>query len=202
MDDRTRAGIVRQATFSDDRNYRYTLGRWWDSFAPSMTIIGLNPSTADETVDDPTIRRCVHFAHRQGCGGIAMLNLFALRSTDPRAMESFAGDPIGPENDRYLQTWCAMSIEGGGLVVAAWGNHGGHRNRSLHVREMLAENGIPLYCWGLTDKKEPRHPLYLKGDTPLQRWWYGEKRGAGVERQTAGYPVLEAPAAVQQTQNQ
>jgi len=89
--------VVSGATFSTDRVYRYALWRVWDAALPSFVVIGLNPSTADETENDPTIRRCIGFAKREGCGGLVMLNLFAVRATDPRVMMAHP-EPIGPDN--------------------------------------------------------------------------------------------------------
>lgn len=108
------------AIFSADRLYRYTLTRRWDG-RPMMAWIGLNPSTADETEDDPTIRRCTGFAKAWGYGGMVMLNLFAYRATDPKEMMCTAliRDPIGnPRNDELIQrvVWAetALAVAAGG----------------------------------------------------------------------------------------
>ena len=143
------------ATFSKCRTWRYSLARTWDVELPAVAFVGLNPSTADETADDPTIRRCVRFARDWDYGGIVMLNLFAYRATDPRDMKA-APDPIGPENDTYLRT-CASRA---GLVVAAWGAHGAYRDRAQEVVDRgLLGNFTVL---GLTNGGHPRHPLYMK----------------------------------------
>jgi hypothetical protein len=146
------------AVFSPDRVYRYTLTRTWDS-GPTVAFIGLNPSTADETVDDPTIRRCIGFAKRWGYGTLVMLNLFAFRATDPRVMRA-AGDPIGPENNAYIQ---AVAAEAGD-VVAAWGVHGSYLGRDRAVRDLLFWRPSAL---GLTKDGHPRHPLYVRADATL-----------------------------------
>ena len=146
------------AVFSPDRVYRYELRRTWGP-GPVVAFIGLNPSTADETVDDPTIRRCIGFAKRWGYGGLVMLNLFAFRATDPRDMRA-ADDPVGPDNDRHLIAATSES----GLVVAAWGVHGAYRNRDREVAGLLAWN---LMALGLTRDGHPRHPLYVRGDAEL-----------------------------------
>ena len=147
------------AMFSPCRTYRYSLKRTWDTSIPPLVFIGLNPSTADETVDDPTIRRCIGFAKREGCGGLVMLNLFAFRSTDPKHMKT-ASDPVGPRNDAVLMNACV-----GRTIVAAWGAHGTHRGRDTEVLRMLKDERV--FCLGLTQAKCPRHPLYLKADAPL-----------------------------------
>ena len=119
-------------------------------------FIGLNPSTADESVDDPTLRRTMDFARRWGFGGVGNGNLFAFRATDPKAMMA-ARDPVGPENDRWLQRLATQA----GLVVAAWGNDGGFQGRSAVVRGYLPN----LHCLKLNASGEPAHPLYQRADT-------------------------------------
>lgn len=148
------------AYFSDDRTYRYALSRVWGD-GPMLMFVGLNPSTADEHKLDPTLRRVVTFAQREGCGGFWMANLFAFRATFPRVM-LLNPQPVGPENDKWLRDiarWCSV-------IVCAWGAHGGHRGRDMEVRKLLA--GHTLHCLGLTLKLQPKHPLYLPKNTPLQ----------------------------------
>lgn len=148
------------AIFSEDRTYRYALTRRWGHGAP-LVVIGLNPSTADELADDPTIRRCIGFARREGCCGLVMLNAFALRATDPRVMLAHP-EPVGPSNDEIIRRH-TVGVE---LVVFAWGAHGGHRGRDRELQR-LVPNGL---CFGATKDGHPKHPLYLKSDTPLVRW--------------------------------
>lgn len=143
------------AIFSHCRNYRYMLIRNWSAGTRSMAFIGLNPSTADETKDDPTIRRCMGFAKAWGYDTMFMVNLFAFRATNPKAMLD-AADPIGPENDHALQRVCS-SVE---LVVAAWGVHGVHKARDAVVSLMIPN----LQCLGTTKAGHPRHPLYIRKD--------------------------------------
>ncbi len=102
------------ATFSQCRTWRYALWRRWDSSKSPLIVIGLNPSTADERQDDPTIRRCINLAKREGCGSYVMLNLFAFRARDPKVMKAHA-EPIGPENDVAIAAWCTF---GSSNVVA------------------------------------------------------------------------------------
>lgn len=148
----------RGAMFSDDRVYRYSLWRRWDRALPTFVVIGLNPSTADEATDDQTIRRCISFAKREGCGKLVMLNLFALRATDPRVMLAHPA-PIGEINDAVIRA----HVVRGGIFVAAWGAHGGHRGRDQAVLSLVPS----LRCFGRTLAGHPRHPLYLRGDSPL-----------------------------------
>jgi hypothetical protein len=162
------------AALSPDRAYRYVLTRTWGD-APAMTWVMLNPSTADAKTDDPTIRRCVRFARREGCGGIAVVNLFGLRATDPRALRDSleAGiDPVGPVNDWFVR----MHTQGASRVVAAWGTHGTLRGRAAEVARMLEViPGIRLECLGVTKDGHPKHPLArgrerVPDDAPLVPW--------------------------------
>lgn len=129
--------VTRDAFLSPCRTYRWWLRRYW-STAPLLAIVGLNPSTADATKDDPTIRRCVGFARSWGHGGIVMLNLFAFRSTDPIALLN-AGDPVGPLNDGYLAQHTSER-----RVLCAWGARGGDRARV--VAQNLRALGRELVC--------------------------------------------------------
>ncbi len=142
------------AQFSNDRNYRYALWRTWKPGDGHVLFIGLNPSTADEKEDDPTIRRCIGFAKDSGYGGMNMVNLFAYRATNPREMMK-AESPIGPKNNHYLQ----MYFDPIGFNIACWGIWGVYLNRGQQVRDMLGDEC--LHCFGLTKNGEPRHPLYL-----------------------------------------
>jgi hypothetical protein len=127
-------------------------------------FIGLNPSTADETQDDPTIRRCIGYAKAWGFGGIYMLNLFAYRTTDPAKL-ALVHDPIGPKNDEFLQ----MYLTPAGLNIACWGNGGKLMNRGRVVVELLGKDN--LACLGTTKSGEPKHPLYQKKDLqPIYFW--------------------------------
>jgi len=120
----------------------------------------LNPSTADETTDDPTIRRCRGFAKSWGYGGIEVVNLFALRATDPAQLRSHTA-PIGPENDVYIVS--AATDEKTGLIVCAWGRHGRFNERDSAILQMLQPRcSLHVLNWTMTG--EPRHPLYVKGD--------------------------------------
>lgn len=160
-DDRVRE---RGAVFSPCRTYRYKLWREWDEDGPSLNVIGLNPSTADEMADDPTIRRCIGFAKAWGYGSLVMTNLFAFRSTDPRGLLSVV-DPVGPDNDQTLYIEACSS----GQTIAAWGAHPLAVDRSAHVRRLLARQFVESL--GLTKSGAPKHPLYLPKTTVPQRFW-------------------------------
>jgi hypothetical protein len=120
-------------------------------------FIGLNPSTADETVNDPTVVRCIKYAQAWKYGSLYMLNLFALRSTDPKLLYT-TNDPIGPENDIWLTKIAILSQ----IIVAAWGNHGKLLNRSKSVLEKMPID--KLHVLGITNQLEPAHPLYLRSE--------------------------------------
>lgn len=144
------------ATLSACRTYRYALWRTWDDAKPHVLFVGLNPSTADETTDDPTLIRCMNFAKSWGYGGVCMANLFAYRATDPADMKA-AAEPVGTENDRWLK----MLAQNAGLVVAAWGNDGSYLGRSGHVVKLIPD----LHCLKLNKSGEPAHPLYQPAKT-------------------------------------
>ncbi len=147
--------LKNNAELSSCRNYRFALWRTWDESKPFAMIIGLNPSTADEIEDDPTLIRCINFAKSWGYGGICMANLFAYRATKPCDMKS-QKDPIGADND----IWLKKLAQDAGIVIAAWGNDGSYLNRSTEVQNMLPN----LHYLKMNKSGEPAHPLYLKTD--------------------------------------
>lgn len=142
------------AVLSEDGTYRYSLRRWWAP-TPLVRFIMLNPSTADATVDDPTIRRCMGFARAWGYGGIVVHNLYALRATDPGALLAHP-DPIGPDNDEHLRRGASAA-----LTVCAWGAHPMAGRRADEVIGLLLGLGDAPHHLGLTKAGAPRHPLYL-----------------------------------------
>jgi len=156
--------VPRATIFSPQRQYRYTLWREWDKANEKYVMfIGLNPSTADEVVDDPTIRRCVDFAKQWGFGALCMTNLFAYRARDPRDLIA-RPNPVGPD--------VLASARDAGMIVAAWGHHGGHLNRGRQVIDLLTDKDI--YCLAITRKGQPRHPLYLRRS--LKPFCYSKKK--------------------------
>lgn len=151
------------AYLSADRLYRYWLWRGWSNAEAGRyaLFIGLNPSTADETHDDPTIRRCITFARDWGYNGLCMMNLFAFRATDPADMKR-AVDPVGPDNDSLLQ----FAARYAAVVVAAWGSHGMYLYRDVAVKAMIPN----LHYLRLTKDGHPGHPLYLPKTLVPLKW--------------------------------
>ncbi len=154
--------MKKDAVLSECGKYRFALWRLWDESKPYAMIIGLNPSTADDKEDDPTITRCINFAQSWGYGGLCMANLFAFRAIDPSDMFA-ATDPIGPKNDE----WLISLSKAAGIVVAAWGNDGTYLGRSKEIIRLISN----MHYLKLNATGEPAHPLYLKGTlqpTPLE----------------------------------
>ena len=146
--------------------YRYSLWREWDSLGPAVVFVMLNPSTADAGNDDPTIRRCASFARSWGYGSLEVVNLFAYRTTEPSGLWQTL-DPIGPENDRYLVDAAGRAQS----LVFAWGAHGALMDRGREVLGLLAGRR-EIFCLGLTQAGQPRHPLYLRRETlPVPFQW-------------------------------
>jgi len=157
------------ALLSAYRLYRYRLWRCWDPTAGRCAFVMVNPSTADESEDDATIRKCIGFAKRWGYGAIDVVNLFAWRSTDVTALLT-AADPVGPENDEHLHE----VMRGALRVVLAWGKHPPKVRRlvrarldRLEARDWLAELG-DVVTFGRNEDGTPRHPLMLAYATPLE----------------------------------
>jgi hypothetical protein len=161
------AGELRShAVYSPDEKYRYALGRSWvRGPGKVVTFIMLNPSTATEKDNDPTVERCQRRAKSMGFVGFWVGNIFALRSTDPRALYKDP-DPIGQLNTSVL-TFLSRCSD---MIVCAWGNRGNHLGRSAQVKDLLVKNGAKCYHLGLTKTGEPRHPLYLSYDVRPQEW--------------------------------
>jgi hypothetical protein len=149
----------RRAVFSECERYRYELQITWDEALPVLGNIGLNPSTADEFKNDPTVHRDIERAAALGYGSLLKLNLFAFRSTDPRGMKQ-AEDPYGEWRDPACLFFAAAAQRKVELLIAAWGNHGTHQNRANDVREVARTMGWNLYKYELNKSKEPCHPLY------------------------------------------
>ncbi len=164
--DRT-ADLVSEATatFSACRTYRYALTRTWDDQRLPLAFVMLNPSTADAFTVDPTIRRCMDFARRWGAGGLLVLNTYALRSTDPKALRSHP-NPVGPVNDAVLADQLAQPLA---RVVAAWGAHA-TPDRAAVVGALVRASGHVPQCLGRTKAGAPRHPLYIAANTVTQEW--------------------------------
>jgi hypothetical protein len=146
------------ASFSVCGTYRYQLSRRIEGQGGRLLLIGLNPSTADATQNDPTIRRCMGFARTWGHSELVVTNLFSFRATRPQDLKA-AREPIGPETDTVLLQQAHQASR----ILVAWGMHGGWMQRDEVVLALLS--AFPLFCLGLTKAGFPRHPLYLRADT-------------------------------------
>lgn len=159
--------MTNACNFSPCRSYRYTLEHVIDPLLHDreprrIMWIGLNPSTADEQQLDPTLRRIRAFSGDWGFTAFVMTNLFAFRATDPKDMKA-AADPVGPENDRWLEGMAAHCEK----HVAAWGRHGQHLVRDVAVMKLFQRCDYALNCLALNGDASPKHPLYVDGDTAL-----------------------------------
>lgn len=150
------------AVLSEDRKYRYQLSRVWELDGRMILFIGLNPSTANEIKDDPTIRRCIGFAKDWGYGGLFMGNLFAMVTPYPNDL-SVDPESVGKRNDECLEEMWAKSC----YVVAAWGNEGHRMDRGEHVAKRF---GTKLWCFGVNQSGQPKHPLYLPKAAKLMKY--------------------------------
>jgi hypothetical protein len=191
------AYVARGAEISDCGKYRYRLWREWrlgnsqqwdmwteDDGSPALDGAGqqigeplacvfvmLNPSTADGNEDDPTIRRCVSFAQREGYDRLEVINLFSYRATDPKALLALNhnDDPVGTDNERHVD----LTLNRAGLVICGWGVHGGHIGQDetmlgwLQDRIDLLPRQVAIMALGITKAGHPRHPLYLPSNAPL-----------------------------------
>lgn len=148
--------ITKSASLSRCKKYRYQLERSWGKHTPrksTVVFIGLNPSTADATLDDPTIRKCMAYARAWQFNKLIMVNLFAWRATDPSELYA-TKNPVGNQNDRFIEQAVASSS----LVVACWGEHGVLLNRATLVRAQFQRR---LHCLKTNSSGQPTHPLYL-----------------------------------------
>ncbi|WP_017298392.1 DUF1643 domain-containing protein [Nodosilinea nodulosa] len=158
------SAIERSASFDPTGRYRYSLGRRWSS-APTLAIIMLNPSQADGSVDDPTLRRCIGLARGWGFGAIAVVNLFAYRTPHPRVLRQ-VDDPVGPDNDAAL----VSAVQQASHILLAWGNEGHWLGRDRAILALLNSYQAQCHCLGQNRTGQPRHPLYVPRSASLQPW--------------------------------
>lgn len=158
-------GVRSEAVYSACDLYRYALTRVWDEAMPQIAFVMLNPSTASELADDPTVARCVRRARDGGWGAVRVCNLFALRATRPAQLRAHAL-PEGPGNDAALADACRWAD----AVAAAWGVHGVHRGRGPAAARSLRWQARTLLHLGLTKAGHPRHPLYVSYRVALTSW--------------------------------
>lgn len=153
------------AKFSDDELYRYWLKRSWGPNPKYVNFIMLNPSTADASINDPTITRCIGFAKDWHFHRLEVTNIFGLRSTEPKNLK-VVDDPMGDDNDFYIVE-TALSAD---LIIAAWGTHGVLNDRGIKVLKILKNKGRVVHHLGLTKDGLPKHPLYLKKVTKPEEY--------------------------------
>ncbi len=160
------------AVYSECEHFRYLLTREWQAGARRALFVMLNPSTATETQNDPTVERCERRARALGFGAFRVCNIFAYRATDPRVMRA-AADPVGPLNDTAITGSVAWADQ----VICAWGTHGAHLGRGPQVEGLLRAAGAALWHLGLTKDGHPTHPLYISYDRQPQIWAAGGQTG-------------------------
>jgi hypothetical protein len=153
------------AVYSDCEAYRYDLTRIWDASGPKALFVMLNPSTATEYQNDPTVERCERRARTLGYGSFRVANIFAYRATDPKVMRAIA-DPVGPANDEAIANGAVWADR----IICAWGSHGAHLTRGAAVETLLRGIAKPLWHLGLTQAGQPKHPLYIGYDRQPELW--------------------------------
>lgn len=163
----TKGDTTSSALYSPCETYRYALTRQWGGGGRLLFVL-LNPSTATEAQNDPTVERCQRRAHALGYGAFRVTNIFALRETNPHKMRA-APRPIGPENDATL----LQAVAWADTIVAGWGAHGAHMDRGAQVAALLGQSGRAVHHLGLTKAGHPRHPLYIAYHQQPQLWLAG-----------------------------
>lgn len=153
------------AVYSDCEAYRYDLTRIWDAAGEKAMFVMLNPSTATEYQNDPTVERCERRARALGFGAFRVTNIFAYRATDPKVMRAVT-DPVGPSNDDAITQGAAWADR----IICAWGSHGAHLGRGASVEQLLRTTAKPLWQLGLTQAGQPKHPLYISYDRQPEVW--------------------------------
>ncbi|SDF40518.1 hypothetical protein SAMN04488117_10436 [Celeribacter baekdonensis] len=153
------------AVYSDCERYRYSLVRTWEPEGRKALFVMLNPSTATEVQNDPTVERCERRARTLGFGSFCVTNIFAWRDTDPKKMRQ-AADPVGPENDATIAEFALWADQ----IVCAWGTHGAHLNRGANMERLLRHTGRDLFHLGLSKAGHPKHPLYIAYTQKPELW--------------------------------
>lgn len=156
----------KSAVLSECGKFRYSLGRSWSEYVPSILFVMLNPSTADALTDDATIRRCAGFAASHGYGGIEVVNLFAYRATDPKDLRH-AGYPVGPRNDKVIRDAAERASSFDAPVCVAWGSNAAGLERPQVVLKILRSAGARIQCLKVTRSGYPQHPLMLPSSCML-----------------------------------
>lgn len=174
--------VEARAWASIDGSYRYALGRKVESDGDGRVLfVMLNPSTADATQDDPTIRKCLGFAGRWGYARLEVVNLFGWRATNPKELERVA-DPVGPRNDACIHD-CIWRAD---AVVLAWGQSFPRKlvHRTREVYALIRATGAATWCLGTTNAGQPKHPLFLPYTTPKVPFTPSWGGGGGSTRAT------------------
>ncbi len=153
------------AVYSDCERYRYLLTRVWNDAGRRALFIMLNPSTATEVQNDPTVERCERRARALGFGAFRVTNIFAWRDTDPKALLR-AVEPVGEANDKTILDSTGWADQ----IICAWGAHGAHLDRGAAVAAMLRGTDLPLFHLGLTKAGHPKHPLYIGYAVKPEPW--------------------------------
>lgn len=151
--------MQKASQLSSCRTYRYALDRIWDPHLPALLWVLYNPSTADETEDDPTLRRCIHFSQAWGYGGLRIVNLYSLRSPHPATLKDHPA-PNGPDHDTHVQKALSTYKD----VICAWGLQGGP------ISSHFSPGTHRIFHLGLNRDGSPKHPLYLPSTTSLLEW--------------------------------
>lgn len=159
---------VKTAIISPGEKYRYWLVRLWNH-DPVAVFIMLNPSTADAETDDPTIRRCVDFANRWGCGGIIVANLFAYRATDPAELMN-VDDPFGPDNELHQINALNIAKKYDAPIICGWGSMTGLVSKVPKEFFNRVSADYRLQCLGVNADGSPKHPLYIPAETEPMDW--------------------------------
>jgi hypothetical protein len=154
------------AVYSPCEAYRYLLTRVWNPDGRKALFVMLNPSTATEFQNDPTVERCERRARALGFGAFRVTNIFAFRATDPRVMRAMA-DPVGPDNDAAIVD---SARDWADSILCAWGTHGAHLGRGAAVAGLLRATGRELLTLGLSKDGHPKHPLYIGYDRQPEVW--------------------------------
>ncbi|WP_068296109.1 DUF1643 domain-containing protein [Pararhodobacter sp. CCB-MM2] len=161
----TKGDAPSTAVYSPCEAFRYTLTRTWDPAGRKVLFVMLNPSTATEVQNDPTVERCERRARALGYGSFRVCNIFAYRATDPKVMRAQT-DPVGPANDAAI----LAGADWADTVVCAWGTHGAHKGRGAEVESLLRATGKPLYHLGISKEGHPKHPLYIAYAHQPEAW--------------------------------
>lgn len=164
----TDPATMAEAAFDPFRVYRYALTRTWDDRCHRLPWVMLNPSTADAFRLDPTVTRCARFSRQWGCGGLVVLNLYAIRSTDPRQLRNPHPEPIGEHNDEVIARLLEHLAGPPRDVVCAWGANA-NPGRGYRIVQLIRDAGHRPVCLGRTKgSRQPRHPLYIRSTTRLE----------------------------------